>query len=95
MIAAIYCRKSTTQAGPDDKSESVERQLRPRLRCSQELDRRRRARVRRRRDLLRRVRRPPARPGALAERAQAAAAVPAPRRVGVQREPTRGTQSRI
>ena len=27
MIVAIYCRKSTAQAGPDDKSERVERQL--------------------------------------------------------------------
>jgi Resolvase, N terminal domain len=27
MIAAIYARKSTDQAGPGDKSESVERQL--------------------------------------------------------------------
>ena len=27
MIAAIYARKSTAQSGPDDKSESVERQL--------------------------------------------------------------------
>ena len=27
MLASIYARKSTEQAGADDKSESVERQL--------------------------------------------------------------------